>query len=482
MRDLIVVIVGRVLQILTSLLVLRLATNRLDPDEFGALNLLFISVMLMAFIFVNPIGMYINRRMHGWYERGLLNARLLLALAYLIPICVVSGLLAMLADSVFDFDWKLSTPWVGGLIAFSLLCTTSNQTLIPGLNMLERRVSWSILTLFSLWTGLAFAWYFTTTEPSANLWLLGIQCGSGIGAILSIPVFIRIGRRAPKPRFDVWSREKIRIVWAFVVPLAVAVSLNWFQFQSYRFFMGEIVSLEFLGFFAAGYAVSGGILVAFENSAQQFYYPIFYRRIHQVPAEGRVKVWQEYVSGMIPLTWLTTVMILAAAQPLTMLLVDEKYHEVAPRFVITGAIVEFARALGNVYGLAAHSSMKTRVLFVPHLIGTVFVLVGVGVGGSWHPAASITLVLPFAAVMYLLTMHHVITRHVNARFGLQHLWAIPTTSLATVALLGIGWWSWSTTHNLGSALGVLTAVGCVYLLAGARILILGRARSPANAK
>ncbi len=474
MLDLIIVLISRIAQMVTSLVALRLATHFLEPEEFGTLNMLTVGVMLLALIFISPIGMYINRKLHSWHENKILASRLLIGLAYLLPICFVSAALAIAADALFKLDWKLNPLWIGGLVFLSILFTTINQTLIPSFNMLGHRIAWSILTLITLWSGLFLAWWFTKDNHKAEWWFLGLQLGMAIGSVLGLFFLIKIASPIKREHFSDINKKNLKPVLIFVLPLALAVGLNWTQFQSYRFLLSEWVSLAFLGFFAAGYTVSAGIMNAFENFVHQFYYPIFYKKISNAESQENIQTWQNYVSAMVPLSCLTTLMIALLAKPLTLVLVDEQYHENAHRFVVIGAVIELCRVLGNVYALAAHTSMKTKTLLPPQILGVFILALSIFSASYLIPDQTengIIYGLMAAAGIYVIMMHVAMSRHFEQGFKKKHFWAIPIILISGIAMFFLEKIQWSATHALWDATGKLGVIGCLYCLSAIAIYI-----------
>ncbi|MDX4035710.1 hypothetical protein Q6A69_05160, partial [Aliarcobacter skirrowii] len=67
-KELLVLIIGRVLQIIIALLSIKIATKYLEPIEMGNYYLIMSIVGLYGFFLINPVGQYINRNTHRWYE------------------------------------------------------------------------------------------------------------------------------------------------------------------------------------------------------------------------------------------------------------------------------------------------------------------------------------------------------------------------------------------------------------------------------
>jgi O-antigen/teichoic acid export membrane protein len=415
MRDLAIVLSGRALQVLTSLLTLRLVTWRLDQEEMGRFALLIALFTFFSLVFVSPIGAYINRQLHGWDKDGIVVRILAYGLIYLFVVCFLADLILWLLADPLTTLVGISINWLMLIVAVYLLVHSLNQLIIPSLNLLGKRLSWMLLTLFSLWAGLAASVYLTGTNASAEYWMIGQITGFALGSILGIGYLLR----ALNQRGDIdnsfagisWTRLKPVVL--FALPLSVVGPLYWFQFQSFRFFFGEMVSLAQLGIFAAGYTISAGILGAFETTAQQYFLPGFYRSLEGTDRAGQVNTWSKYASLMIPTTLLFVVFIIVLAKPLLMLLVDEKYWG-AGNFVVIAALLEASRVIGNTYGMAAHALKSTRTLLVPQVTGAVLMLVLVPLLLNNFGEPGFLAALAVSSAIYLLLMRRAVTRLVGA--------------------------------------------------------------------
>ncbi|MBT9151296.1 MAG: hypothetical protein DDT40_01487 [candidate division WS2 bacterium] len=85
-RDLILIMVGRGLQIVTGLAGIRLMTSVLSPEEMGRYYILLSLITFFALFLVSPIGNYINRKTHEWHRSGTMQRNLYLYWLYLFAI------------------------------------------------------------------------------------------------------------------------------------------------------------------------------------------------------------------------------------------------------------------------------------------------------------------------------------------------------------------------------------------------------------
>jgi len=402
--DLYIVLAGRFLQVLTSVVLLRLMTVQLGPNEMGKYALITSITSLFALVFINPVGMYINRKTHDWHEKGLLGWRLRQGGQYtLFVMCLAVTIIGIM------YYWDLlqfgiNVYWLMILVGGSLVLTTFNQTLIPAFNMLGMRKEWVLLSLVTLWSGLGISMILTVSDGRAELWIVGQLAGMLLGMVVALFRFQSLLKHSEEQVSLYWNISQIKPVLWFSLPIALTVGLNWIQFQSYRFIISDVAGLEFLGLFIAGYTLSSGIMSAFEATAMNYFYPIFYSRIDQADSNERVLIWNDYASVMLPLTLYTVIFIMLMSKQLTHILMDKSFW-LASQFVVFGAFIEMGRVLGNIYGMIAHATMDTKSLIVPQMIGALSVVVLVLVFKAVLSVDGIGIALVVSALFYVISMH-----------------------------------------------------------------------------
>ncbi|MES2966002.1 MAG: hypothetical protein V4760_19120, partial [Bdellovibrionota bacterium] len=189
------ILVGRIAQIALTLAITKFATTLLTPSEFGRTALIAATISLFSLLLVNPVGMFINRRLHAWAEAGSLMPHLRIFGIYLAGVSALAALGVLVGQMLGVFDFGTGSGWLVGLVCGSLIATTLNQTYIPALNMLGRRkefVVFSVLTL-ALNLGLSVA-FVTMSDASAELWMLGTFVSQAVFACLG---GIALARDAP---------------------------------------------------------------------------------------------------------------------------------------------------------------------------------------------------------------------------------------------------------------------------------------------
>jgi O-antigen/teichoic acid export membrane protein len=412
------IVFGRVAQIFLLLATLRIATTVLAPDEMGRMSLILTSTAFFALFLVNPVGMFINRRLHEWQENGCAGRYLSAYFFYLFLVCFVAASMLVVLSQKGLIGFRTPLPWLLVLITGSLFFNTINQTFIPSLNLLGYRKAFIVLSLstvaVSLLSAVGLTYLFV---HSAEYWLLGIVAGQMAMGIVGAKIFAR----EANVRFSFSARigrEHCRRLFGFAWPIAIAVGLNWVQTQGYRFVLGESLNMSVLGLFVAGYGISAGIIAAFESVLTTYFQPQFYKQIANDDPHVQAAAWNNYATALVPSLILLVCMVWAVAPELTNLLLGPAYAASAT-FVVWGALAETGRVLTSVYSLVAQVKMNTRLLVVPSLLGAI---VAVGLidwlvplyGGQGAGVA-----LTIAGIVVLLAMHFLIRRQLVMRLPLR---------------------------------------------------------------
>lgn len=462
-REVFIVIIGRFFQIITSVLVLRFATDRLSPEEMGKFALITTLTSLFALIFMNPVGMYVNRRLNSWHDDGVLGARLKTGIIYLLVMVLAASGILYLGYDLLGLKSTTDVEWIILLVGGGLLITTINQTIIPSLNMLGRRVEWIVYTLVTLWSGLVVAMWITVKSGKAELWISGQLIGMLIGAVLGVISLNRIIKPTNNKvtRRINWNKSTINSFLLFIMPVSLTVTLYWVQFQSYRFILNEMSTLQFLGLFTAGYTLSAGIVSALETTAMNYYYPMFYKRISNAGVEVKAAAWNNYASLLFPLAFLTLIFIVFMSSQLTRFLLDQKFW-MASQFVILGAIVETGRALGNAYGMVAHATMNTKSLIIPQTIGALSAILFVPIFLRFFPEQGIGAALIASCLLFVFTMHKAMRKQLPIKLSIKSFYQV---ALFSIPILLIGLSSNYLRNNILIDIVVLLLAGSCYLLA-----------------
>lgn len=415
---LITIIIGRAAQFLIALITLRTATTLLTPEEMGKVALVATTTAFFALLVINPVGMFINRRLHAWRVGGRAVGYLMRYAGYVVLVAALAAAcLALLASAGF-INFDIPVVWLIGLVCGSVVFNTVNQTAIPSLNLLGDSKRFILLTVATLMASLISAvTLVTTVQRSAEYWILGIILGQALLALVGTRDLLRLlGRGSPAINHHSICRQHLQVLFAFSWPVAIAAGLGWVQTQSYRYLMVDDLGLAQIGLFVAGYALSAGIIAGFESVLTTYFQPRLYRDANAINPQSRTDAWRRYADAVVPSLVLTVGLLIAMAPDLTRLLLGERFQDAAS-FVIWGAFAEAGRVLASVYSLIAHVHMRTRWLIWPNVAGACVSIVGCVI---WIPvlgAHGAGLAMAAAAVLTILTMHFALSKKVGARMS-----------------------------------------------------------------
>lgn len=468
----ITIVIGRAAQFLLALAMLRVATTLLTPEEMGRVSLVLTTTAFFAMFFVNPVGMFINRRLHAWQASGAAQHYLIRYVNYLLLVALVAAIgLPMFHMSGLG-NFGLPIGWLILLVCGSLLFNTINQTAIPSLNMLGDSRRFVILSVATLAASFAFGVILVKmVQPLAQYWLLGLLLGQTLLAVIGTRVlFSKLQNHALPHVSPVIRKRHLHVLFDFAWPVALAAGLGWVQAQGYRYIMDSQLGLAQLGLFIAGYGISAGMIAGFESVLTTYFQPRLYRDANVDHPVEQAQAWHRYAAAVIPSLVLTVALIVMLAPELTRLFLGEQFQSSAS-FVVWGALAEAARVLSGIYSLIAHVYMKTRWLILPTLAGA---LLSVALCAFLIPelgAAGAGVGLTLSGFVVVVMLHILLAHRVGGGIPIR------PALLAAVAAAGLWGGTFGLRHLLGASgwvevIGVLTLAGVVYL--GLQYLFLRR--------
>lgn len=412
---------GRAIQFLLALVIMRAVTTILPPSEVGRMSLFMSATAFFALFLVNPVGVFINRRLHSWESQGVVKRYLDYYWSYLLFVSVLSSISLIVLNNMRFIGLQTNTAWLWLLVGGSLLFNTINQTVIPSLNLLGFR-GWFIgLSLGTLVTGFLVAVSLVLNyQPRAEYWLLGLLIGQAVFAGVGIKVLFFKMANHQSVKSGEETRENIGALYAFAWPVSIAVGLNWVQTQSYRFGMDGTMGLHELGLFVAGYGISAGLIAGFESVLTTYFQPIFYKRVSTENSEDQIQAWASYASAIFPALLLLMVFIVIMAPELTRAFLGESYQSSA-KYVLWGALSEAMRVIAGVYSMAAHARMKTRLLLIPNLTGALASLGLLALLKPWLGMTGVGAALAGSGLAMLIVLHFTIQSELKLQFPLIRL-------------------------------------------------------------
>jgi O-antigen/teichoic acid export membrane protein len=460
---LITILFGRAAQFLLALVMMRVATTLLSPEEMGRVALVLTTIAFFALFLINPVGMFINRRLHAWQASGVARHYLIRYVSYLLFVALLAAISLPFFYMAGVADFGISVGWLIFLVCGSLLFNTINQTAIPSLNMLGYSGRFVLLSVATIAASFACAVLLVQmVQPSAQYWLLGLLLGQTfLGVIGTMVLSTQLQKTGVIHVQPAMHKRHLQALFSFAWPIAIAAGLGWVQGQGYRYLMEGQLGLAQLGLFVAGYGISAGMVAGFESVLTTYFQPRLYRDVSMADPVRQAQAWQRYAAAVIPSLLLTVAFIVMLAPELTRLFLGENFQSAAS-FVVWGALAEAARVLMGIYSLIAHVFMRTRWLIIPNLVGAVLsITLSVLLIPEFGAAgAGMGLVLSgFAAVA---TIHFLLARRVG---GGVPILSVLKASVSAVALWGMA----QALRYLLSAkgwvliIGVLILVGTAYL-------------------
>ena len=447
-KELSVLIFGRFIQILIMLVALKVSTSLLSPSAIGNLYLILSIYSFFGFFFISPIGQYINRKTHEWHKNGLLLSKLYNYNYYVLIASSISVLVIIVIHHLGianGINYTLLILFMPVYVFFN----TWNQTIIPMVNMLEKRKEFTIMTILTLIIALAFSyilveWY----EKSGIFWFLGQIFGSIIMTIVSFIYFNKnIDNKIDFALAHSWIRfEYVKSILIFAVPLAISVFFLWMQNQSYRIVIEKNIGADFLGYFGVGMAIAIAISSSFEAIIMQFIYPKLYKSMNSDKEFNNS--FHNTINLILPIYLLLAIFISFSAEYLVAILVDVKYYS-SYVFVIFGIWVEFFRISSNLLSTIAHSKMQTFSLILPYSIGGLVLLGGVlYVSKIDTYATAIPFVLVFAGILTFAFMYFQMNKIIKIKIEFSNIFRVIIYSLGFVPFIFFYDFSEKVTYSL----------------------------------
>jgi O-antigen/teichoic acid export membrane protein len=351
---------------------MRVATTLLSPEEMGRVALVLTTIAFFAMFLINPVGMFINRRLHAWQASGVARHYLIRYASYLLLVALFAAISLPFFYMTGVADFGISVGWLIFLVCGSLLFNTINQTAIPSLNLLGDSRKFLLLSIATIAASFLCATLLVlVVQFKAQYWLLGLLLGQAVLAAIGTNIlFARLRETGPVHELPAIQGRHLRMLFSFAWPAAIAAGLVWVQGQGYRYLMQGQLGLTQLGLFVAGYGISAGMIAGFESVLTTYFQPRLYRDINTDISDNQAQAWQRYAMAVIPSLLLTVAFIVMLAPELTRLFLGQNFQSAAS-FVVWGAFAEAARVFIGTYSLIAHIHMRTHWLILPNLIGAV---------------------------------------------------------------------------------------------------------------
>ena len=457
---LLILIVGRVLQILIALVAIKLATKYLNASEMGNYYLIVSIASFFGLFLVGPVGQYINRQTHKWYkEKNLLNV-LYLYNFYIVALSIFSMSIIYLLNYLHIGN-SIDSYTLSIVFILYIIAHTWNQTIIPLMNMLEYRIAFVVFTVLSQLLFLLLSYIFITFfSPTGVYWFLGQAVGFLIVALIAMSYFIK----KIQNNFSIKNAHQMIIysnivkVFKFSLPLAIGAFFFWGQSQSYPLLIEKYLGTQFLGNFGVGMSVAFAISSAFESIIMQYIYPKMYESMHSNGEFSRTI--SKIINLILPIYFLLAIFVSIFAIFINAILVDEKYFS-SYVFVAFGIWIAFFRMASNLLANIAHSQMKTKTLIFPNFIGAVLTFVGIFIAvKSNNYQLYIPIALLFSSFISFCSMYFTMYKMVPITLKIKSFFVVMLYSLPFLTAI----WLYTYSHSEVYSIITVSIFGLYFVL------------------
>lgn len=364
-KEIISLIGARVGQSLLAIVSIRISTSMLELSEFGRLGILTAMLSFFGLFLINPLGQYLNRHTHEWFNNGMLWGRLV-KYNYLI---VLISLVALFITSIWSLIYKnYSLTYSIFFSVMVMLCVyvlTWNSTLLPMLNMLGFRVRASLLMLSTSFGGMVLSVCFVHISNSALAWQAGILGGSVCVTLYAMSFSRSILYNGQSITSCVYiSRHDL---FAYCLPIAASTFLLWAVSNGYRFFISDYYGDEILGLVVLSFGLAVQFWSVIDTIVTQILYPKFYVRLSTGNISNSIHAFKLLLNCIIPTYIIFLGYGCGVASQLLHLLVDEKFWS-APKIVCIAIAVEGLRVLTNVFNQSTQIRKKTQLAIYPYAV------------------------------------------------------------------------------------------------------------------
>lgn len=366
------ILLGRLVQFALMFLTVKVMTTLLGPEQYGLLSLYLAVNLLFGFVFVNPVGTYINRHLVLWKNEGSLFSKFKLFLPYWFGVAgVCVGALLLLRHLGVSFVDEPT--WALLLCSLLVLSSTLFNTLVPSLNLLGHDKPFVVLTVAGSLLILVLSSLAVSSQGGfAEHWLLGMVAAHFVIVLIGLYVYRRIGYHSEHPKTDTLQHLVFESVIPYAWPVLLYTALIWSSFQGYRFVIEDTFSLLQLGLVVAGYSVAIQVLAATEQIANTWFLPRFYAQCDAQSQAVQSNAAAEYLCAFTLPILLAAVAVLTGVDLLIKAMLGPAFQS-TQQYLIIGVVIEVFRIVANAAGLRFHQTHQTKKLIGPAFAALVFI-------------------------------------------------------------------------------------------------------------
>ena len=245
-------VIGRGLQIVFSIVSVKLPTTILTPSEMGRQNIFLAIGSAISLLLISPISAYWNRKIHVWMtSKRLYQASLILA-GYIFSITIFASLILLFINQLFGIGTEVTSLWLIWIIFSGVFISQIFNTFISSMNFLNFRIWYVFLINLISWGGLLLALILVhRLGAKAEFWYSGAMIAKILVIVAVLPIIL-ISLHKTSAEFVIDNKNALNNLWAFSSPLLIYSLLYFFQSQSYPFIFSLKADEAALGLFAVG--------------------------------------------------------------------------------------------------------------------------------------------------------------------------------------------------------------------------------------
>jgi len=344
--DVIILIAGRISQLLYSFLAIKLLTNMLPVGEVGVYYLLISTIVFVSMVLVAPVGSYHTKNLNHIHEKNyLFSSFFAFAIYIVVAIILILPFLYWYLESSESIDMSFFP--IFSLITIELIFGTISATVINSFNMIFHRVRFvvymNIVLFLGLLLALCFVQYF---EFSAWYWLLGISLAKAIATFFVVLDFKRLfccKVNFKYIRVVLFSRKQLLKTTKYCMPILIGALATWSQTNYYRFYTSEYFDLSVLAYLSLGFAIATNLFSALESLINQYFMPYLYKAVSDKNV-NRDEVFSLVFNSLIPI-YLAFAIFLMYFSPLVIKLIASTEYSESYIYMLFGIGIELVRVV-----------------------------------------------------------------------------------------------------------------------------------------
>jgi O-antigen/teichoic acid export membrane protein len=359
-------------------LLLPILTKYLTPEEYGMVAIFQLSITVFyAFIGMGS-SINIDKNFHRYNKKeasNMLTNIILLVTASLLTICILTFIFLSQLSSLLNIDqnWIMMLPVIG----FMLMVNTINLSILRNQN---KPVKYGILEISN-----------TSINVLVTLIMLMIY-NSGwesqaFGIVTAYFVFFCIGMlflmrgNYLSGSFSLIESKKIIKTSVPLIPHLLATLVI---AMSDRIFIAEMIGMEMVGVYSAGYAF-GMIVLLFTDAFSKAWGPWFFKQLSTSKDKAKEKIVTNSILYMAGICILT-ILVVQISLFIMPLMLAESYHS-ASEFIVWVSI-----------GYAIHGIYKLFFPYMVHVNKTILITFSTIVAAVVNIVFNYILILEFGAI------------------------------------------------------------------------------------